>query len=249
MGTLIISEKDSSLNALIKALGASLDASSCTIYTGRPEDSNYVGISQICEDFDSTIQILPPEEMFYFPGKKNVALVKPNLANDELHYLKKFSKVLPLERPLDSAVYIQDNNLFTHKNERLRIYYEEDDNVYDVLKSYYSEFTKDESVILYYVGDNYDTHANYIKTVLNKDNYPYTMVFSNANYSNKVSIVKNSNSTLVDNQETVYYEKLLISLEQLREAWLSLKDFSFLTSKEFLQTDKIVERIKCALEM
>lgn len=248
MATLIISEQDSSLNALIKALSASLDASSCTIYTGRPEDSNYVGISQICEEFDSTIQILPPEEMFCFPGKKNIALVKPNLANDELHFIKKFDKVLPLQRPLDSAAYIQDSNLFTHKNERLRIYYEEDERVYDVLKTYYSEFIKDESIIFYYVGDNYDDHGKYLKKILGKDNYPHTMVFSNANYSNKVAIIKNCNATLTLNEETQFYEKPYIQPEQMRDAWLSLKDFPFTKVETFPNTDKIIESIKCALE-
>lgn len=248
MATLIISEKDSSLNALIKALGSSLDASSCTIYTGRPEDPNYVGIGQICKDFDSTIQILPPEEMFCFPGKKNIALVKPNLANDDQHYLKKFDKILPLQRPLDSARYIKTHELFAHKKERLRIYYEESTDVYNVLNYYYSEFIKDESIILYYVGDNYEDHAQYIKKKLGKDNYPYTMVFSNANYTNKISILQNSNATLTESEESIFFDKPLLNLNELRDAWLSLKDFTRLTSKEILSTEEIIERIKCALE-
>jgi hypothetical protein len=249
MATLIISEKDSSLNALIKALGASLDASSCTIYTGRPEDPNYVGISQICEDFDSTIQIVPPEEMFLFPGKKNIALVKPNLANDELHYIKKFDSILNLDRPINSAEYIKHQELFTHKKEKLRLYYEEDENVFEVLKTFYSEFIKEESVILYYVGDNYEDHAKYIKKILGKNDYPYTMVFNNANYTNKVEILKNSNATITENEETFFYKKPLVKINEMRDAWLSLKDFTTINSRKFLETNEIIERIKCALEM
>lgn len=249
MATLIISERDSSLNALIKALGASLDASSCTIYTGRPEDKNYVGISQIYEDYDSTIQIVPPEEMHCFPGKKNIALVKPNLANDDKHFLKKFDAVFTLERPLDSAQYTKTEHLFDHRNERLRLYYEEDDNAYEVLKTYYSEFIRDESVMLYYVGDNYDDHAKYIKKVLGKDNYPHTMVFNNALYHNKVSILQNANASLTENEEVIFYNKPYVRPVDMRDAWLSLKDFA--NNRKLVKNpdcDEMIKRIKCVLE-
>jgi hypothetical protein len=249
MATLIISEQDSSLNALIEALSASLDATSCTIYTGRPVDKNYVGTSQIYENYDSTIQILPPEEMYQFPGKKNIALVKSKLANDDKHFLKKFDLVLPIERPLDSAIYTKTEQLFNHKNERLRLYYEEDDNAYEVLKAYYSEFVRDESVILYYIGDNYDDHGKYVKKILDKDNYPHTMVFNNALYHNKVSILQNANATLTENEEAIFYSKPYIWYNQMRNAWLSLKDFE--NNREFVKNpdcNEMIKRIKCALE-
>lgn len=246
MSVLIISEPDSALNALFKALEGPLDASFIQIYTGRPKDPSFTQIGVLKAKYEATIQILDPIDMFKFPGYKNIAIIKQKPTNSENHMLKSMDKVLTLKRPFNSSEYVKKEVLFQQPNESFRIYYEECENAYNVLKTYFDTFGFDEDVILYYVGNNFQKHAEYIKSNNNYERYPKVLALSNTNYTQRLSIIKNSNISLSPSVDTEYLGVPSIYLHELRKAWYKRPKTST-NNPELYTTDSIISEIKCAL--
>lgn len=250
MSILIVSEQDSAVNGLVNALKSLITADHVAIDLGRHPDPVFALKPILCDNYQAVIQLIDVQEMWAFPGVKNIGVLFRPLSNAECLLNPIPDKILSVDLPIDSLVDIPTNNLFSHKNEILRIYYEEDERAFEVLTTYMRTFNATDNVILYFVGEKLKIHMEYIRHFHQNAGKPHILEFGNAVFSDKKSILDNANCTLMPKCISSLTHSLpYIPIDNMRDAWLDLSSFAPPAINMQNTCENLAKRILCELEI